>query len=268
MMRRRDATTGIGQHTQRTRWRTAACLGLSLSMHAGLLVAAAISVLNTGQAARLIRVSIVSGGASPGSGGTPAQHAAGSPEAAAPPPEAAPRVQPKDQEPGQRFAKLARGHVRAPRLRQPSAPPSTLVVTSNAPAIAGSVPGAGSSEASGANSASGSNGNAGAGVGNGSGPGAGDGIDQRTYCVYCPEPHYPLLARTRGWQGSVDVGLVVLADGSVDAASLRRSSGYGVLDEAAIAVARRSRFKPPASSGLRAPLHGRIEYRFELTNAR
>jgi outer membrane biosynthesis protein TonB len=40
-----------------------------------------------------------------------------------------------------------------------------------------------------------------------------------------------------------------------------------VLDEAAIAVARQSRFSPPAINGLPAPLRGRIEYRFELSNA-
>lgn len=97
------------------------------------------------------------------------------------------------------------------------------------------------------------------------GSGTGDGNDQRAYCVSCPEPHYPLVARARGWQGIVDVGLLVLADGSVNDASLRRSSGYGVLDKAAIAVARQSRFSPPAVNGLPAPLHGRIEYRFELT---
>ena len=106
------------------------------------------------------------------------------------------------------------------------------------------------------------------GSGHGSGAGTGDGADARAYCVYCPEPHYPLIARARGWQGSVDVGLSVLADGSVHDASLRRSSGYSVLDEAAVAVARQSRFRSPAASGLPAPLRGRIEYRFELTTAR
>ena len=86
--------------------------------------------------------------------------------------------------------------------------------------------------------------------------------------MYCPAPRYPYIARARGWQGSVDVELLVLADGTVNTASLGRSSGYGVLDAAAIAVARQSRFSPPAAQGLPAPLHGRMEYRFELTNAR
>jgi protein TonB len=106
------------------------------------------------------------------------------------------------------------------------------------------------------------------GSGHSSGSGIGDGSDQRAACVYCPEPRYPFIARARGWQGSVDVGLVVLADGSVDGASLRRSSGHGVLDDAAIAVARQSRFRPPAAQGLHVPLRGRIEYRFELSKAR
>jgi TonB family protein len=108
----------------------------------------------------------------------------------------------------------------------------------------------------------------GSGDGHGTGRGAGDGTDQRPACVHCPRPRYPFIARARGWQGSVSVGLLVLADGTVDAASVRHSSGYGVLDEAAIAVARRSRFSPPAAQGLPAPLHGRIEYRFELTAPR
>ena len=55
------------------------------------------------------------------------------------------------------------------------------------------------------------------------------------------------------------------ADGTVDNASLRQSSGYSVLDEAAVQVARQSRFSPPATLGLPVPLQGRIEYRFQLS---
>jgi TonB family protein len=59
--------------------------------------------------------------------------------------------------------------------------------------------------------------------------------------------------------------LSVLADGSVNAATLWRSSGYSVLDLAAVAAARHSRFAPPHET---APLRGRIEYRFELVTVR
>jgi TonB family protein len=98
-----------------------------------------------------------------------------------------------------------------------------------------------------------------------SGSGTGDGLDPRAFCVYCPEPYYPLIARARGWQGTVEVALSVLADGSVKGARLGRSSGYPALDDAAIAVARQSRFRLPPD-GLSKPLRGRIEYRFILSS--
>ncbi len=126
----------------------------------------------------------------------------------------------------------------------------------------------GSKSGTGAGQGMGNHSGTGAGTGEGIGRGTGGSGDQRAYCVYCPEPRYPLIARARGWQGTVDVGLLVLADGSVDTAGVRRSSGYGALDRAAIAVARQSRFTPPAAAGLPTPLRGRIEYRFELTTAR
>ena len=106
----------------------------------------------------------------------------------------------------------------------------------------------------------------GSGPGWGHGGGSGDGVgpDPRASCVYCPQPHYPLIARARGWQGTVEVLLSVLADGAVNAATLWRSSGYSVLDQAAIAAAQHSRFTPPRETALR----GRMEYRFELVTAR
>jgi TonB family protein len=72
------------------------------------------------------------------------------------------------------------------------------------------------------------------------------------------------VARRRGWQGTVDVGLVLLADGSVATAEVRRSCGHEVLDREAVAVARRSRFSPLRS----APASGHIAYRFELAAPR
>jgi protein TonB len=77
-----------------------------------------------------------------------------------------------------------------------------------------------------------------------------------------------LIARRRGWEGVVYVGLSVLADGTVEEASLRQSSGFAVLDQAAVEVARQSRFTPPQSLGLPVPLRGRIEYRFQLSAKR
>jgi len=99
--------------------------------------------------------------------------------------------------------------------------------------------------------------------GAGNRPGGGTDLgDQRAACVFCPEPVYPLIARRRGWQGTVNVGLVLLADGRVERASLRHSSGFDVLDREALEVARRSRFRLADVGG--NAVVGEIKYRFEL----
>jgi TonB family protein len=257
-MRRRDATDQSLFLQQRSGWPPVVCTGLSIGLHALLLGAATFAVLSGPRPTELIRVSLVSGGRA---GGTaPPGAAAAAPaettvaHSAPPEPPKQPRVR---QAPHGRIAALA--HHPETERRDRTAPLAADVVPSGATARgtfnSGTIGGPGG-------------GGVGHGNGAGSAAGGGDGSDQRAACVYCPEPRYPLIARARGWQGSVDVGLVVRADGTVNAARLRRSSGYGVLDEAAIAVARHSRFSPPAAQGLPAPLHGRIRYRFELTTAR
>jgi TonB family protein len=45
---------------------------------------------------------------------------------------------------------------------------------------------------------------------------------------------YPPLARSRGWEGTVLLGLRVEADGQLDKIRLERSSGYAVLDNSAL----------------------------------
>jgi len=245
-MRRRDATTSLF-HNQLERRRSACvALCLSLATHAVLLALLGTARLPPATAVDPIRVSLLAGGGGAPAGLRPAPMADTATSLAV---ESAPT------------------HVRprtAPKHPHPQPAPAVVAVSAtgvdrDAPLAVPADAGAGDAAAS----ASG----AGGGAGRGGGTGGGDGVDQRPACVYCPQPHYPLIARARGWQGTVDIGLLVQADGSVDAASLRRSSGYDALDAAAIAVARQSRFQPPAANGLSVPLHGRIEYRFELTSA-
>lgn len=47
---------------------------------------------------------------------------------------------------------------------------------------------------------------------------------------------YPLLARRRGWQGEVLLSFRLETDGRILDAQIARSSGYGVLDQAALAA--------------------------------
>ena len=57
-----------------------------------------------------------------------------------------------------------------------------------------------------------------------------------------PTPRYPRLARERGWQGRVVLEVTVANDGTVDRAEVDQTSGYRVLDQAALSAIRRWRF--------------------------
>ena len=49
-----------------------------------------------------------------------------------------------------------------------------------------------------------------------------------------PHPRYPLLARRHGWQGTVEVALLVNSRGEAIEARLAKSSGFPMLDQAAV----------------------------------
>ena len=61
---------------------------------------------------------------------------------------------------------------------------------------------------------------------------------------------YPLLARRNGWQGQVQVGLRVEADGRLSHVRIAHSSGYGLLDSAALATLNRIQALPKAAGWL------------------
>lgn len=64
-----------------------------------------------------------------------------------------------------------------------------------------------------------------------------------------PKPAYPAFARRLGHEGRVIIRVRVLPTGTVGAADVARSSGYAVLDEAALATIKRWRFRPAQQSG-------------------
>jgi len=65
-----------------------------------------------------------------------------------------------------------------------------------------------------------------------------------------PHFNYPPLARRRGWQGSVNVGLRVEADGNLTRIRLVKSSGHALLDRAAIRNITELRSLPGAAQWL------------------
>ncbi|HEY5672260.1 MAG TPA: energy transducer TonB [Malonomonas sp.] len=65
-----------------------------------------------------------------------------------------------------------------------------------------------------------------------------------------PRPVYPEVSRRRGQQGTVLLEVAVLDDGSVEKAIVTQSSGFRLLDRAALTAVRRWRFHPATSAGL------------------
>ncbi len=77
-------------------------------------------------------------------------------------------------------------------------------------------------------------------------------------------PHYPYAARTRGQEGSVTVHLRVTPGGEVDFAEVARSSGVAVLDQSAMAAARKATFKPAERDGRPVSAEMDLQFVFRL----
>jgi TonB family protein len=67
--------------------------------------------------------------------------------------------------------------------------------------------------------------------------------------VHQPKPDYPLLARQQGWEGSVTLRLELVADGTIGAVQIAKSSGYSLLDTAAETAARTWTHVPATQDG-------------------
>jgi protein TonB len=63
-------------------------------------------------------------------------------------------------------------------------------------------------------------------------------------------PVYPETARRAGWEGRVTVRVEVSADGLPMSVALQKSSGYGVLDQAALRAVKGWRFQPRTMGGV------------------
>lgn len=80
-------------------------------------------------------------------------------------------------------------------------------------------------------------------------------------------PRYPRESRRKKEQGTVELQLLLDADGGVEAISVSRSSGFARLDEAALAAVRRWRWQPTLRSGVAVKVRGLVEIPFVLQSA-
>jgi len=82
------------------------------------------------------------------------------------------------------------------------------------------------------------------------GASSGGGIgDHGPAVIYAPAPAYPRDARTKSWEGTVRVKVLITAAGEVGSAMVSTSSGSNSLDQAAIDCLRTWRFRPAYRDG-------------------
>ncbi|HEY1269563.1 MAG TPA: energy transducer TonB [Candidatus Binatia bacterium] len=131
--------------------------------------------------------------------------------------------------------------------------------------------GRGTGTGSGVGSGSGSGGGSGTGTGQGSGAGDGSGEARFVQASYmsCPKADYPESARRQGWEGTVMLEVSIDEEGHPKSSRVERSSGFAVLDSAALDnIQRRCRFHPARRGATRVPTLIRVPVEFRLADNR
>lgn len=80
-------------------------------------------------------------------------------------------------------------------------------------------------------------------------------------------PKYPRLARKRGYQGTVILSVLVGLKGSVSDLKVHQSSGFSILDEAALKAVKRWKFTIGTMSGKQSEMWVKLPVKFELRNS-
>lgn len=83
---------------------------------------------------------------------------------------------------------------------------------------------------------------------------------------YNPKPKYPSIARSRGWEGKVVLNVHVSASGESESVSVIQSSGYEVLDDAAVAAVEGWRFVPAKRGDTAVASTVHVPINFKLDN--
>jgi protein TonB len=79
-----------------------------------------------------------------------------------------------------------------------------------------------------------------------------------------PEPVYPLRAKKRGCEGTVILEVLVTKDGNAGKVGVFKSSGYSLLDEAAVSSVEKWRFEPGKRGDKKVDMPVKIPVRFQL----
>lgn len=89
-------------------------------------------------------------------------------------------------------------------------------------------------------------------------------IEARPLYRLNPPPKYPAMAKRRGYTGQVVLDVLVAQSGRVADLRVSTSSGYGMLDEAAVAAVKTWVFEPAVRGNQKVKMWVRVPIRFEL----
>ena len=81
-----------------------------------------------------------------------------------------------------------------------------------------------------------------------------------------PKPVYPIIARKRGFEGTVLLKVQVLKDGNVGKVNLEKSSNYEILDRSATEAINKWIFIPGKKNGLPVASWVTVPVKFQLTS--
>lgn len=88
--------------------------------------------------------------------------------------------------------------------------------------------------------------------------------DYRADYLNNPHPPYPLVARRMGYNGKVVLNVEVLAEGKAGDVKLHQSSGYDILDTAAVQTVKGWRFTPARRFGQPVTMWFLVPIKFSL----
>lgn len=89
-------------------------------------------------------------------------------------------------------------------------------------------------------------------------------VDHFPVKIYAPNPEYPLQARRNNWEGVTVLKIVIETDGLVREITVLQSSGYEILDRAAVKTVKRWRYRPALVNGVPVARQAQVRIKFVL----
>lgn len=89
-------------------------------------------------------------------------------------------------------------------------------------------------------------------------------LDSLPLKLHAPSPQYPYLARKNQWEGVTVLEMTVRTDGSIGEITVVQSSGYRVLDQAAVKTVKQWCYRPAFKNGKPVTWPIRVRIKFVL----